>query len=125
MQENEVAKVILDAAFTVHNALGPGMLENVYEAALAYELRSRGMTVETQVPQPAIYKGIHLGIGYRLDMVVESCVVVELKAVEHLLDVHHKQLITYLQLSGYKLGLLLNFDCALLRDGIFRKVNGL
>ncbi len=125
MNENEVAKAVLDAAFRVHSALGPGLLESVYEAVLAYELHKVGLRVETQVPIPVIYDEVRLDIGFRLDILVERKVVVELKSVELLLPVHHKQLLTYLKLADYKLGILLNFNTALLRDQITRIVNGL
>ena len=104
---------------------GSGMLESIYEAALTQELRASGLVVETQVPQAAIYKGVSLGIGYRLDMVINRAVVVEIKSVEHVLPVHHHQLLTYLRLTGHKLGYLINFCSPLLKDGIFRKANGL
>lgn len=125
MRENEVAKSVLDAAFAVHTALGPGLLESVYQAALTQELRLAGFRVAEQVPQPVQYRGLDLGIGYRLDLLVEGCVVVELKSVDTLHPVFHKQLLSYLKTSGYKLGLLINFNTDHLRDGIARKVNGL
>jgi len=105
--------------------LGPGLLESAYEAALIYELQAVGLNVKTQVALPMQYKGLRMEVGYRMDMVVGGKVVVELKAVDALLEVHHMQLLTYLKLSGYKLGLLINFNVPLIKQGIFRKVNGL
>ncbi|MBC7447681.1 MAG: GxxExxY protein [Hymenobacteraceae bacterium] len=125
MTENEIAKAVLDASFRVHSAFGPGLLESVYETVLAYKLHKTGLRVETQVPVPVIYDDIRLDIGFRLDILVERKVVFELKSVELLLPVHHKQLLTYLKLADYKLGLLLNFNTVLLRDQITRIANGL
>lgn len=125
MHENQISERVLKAAFAVHTALGPGLLESVYEAVLAYELRKLGLHVETQKPIPVIYDDVRLDLGFRLDLVVEYKVVVELKSVEVLLPVHHKQLLTYLKLADYKLGLLLNFNSNFLRDQISRLVNGL
>lgn len=125
MHENQVSERVLGAAFTVHTALGPGLLESVYEAVLAYELRKLGLHVETQKPIPVVYDDVRLDLGFRLDLVVENKVVVELKSVEILLPVHHKQLLTYLKLANYKLSLLLNFNTNLLCDQISRLVNGL
>jgi len=105
--------------------LGPGLLESAYEAALLHELRQAGLQVQNQVPLPMVYKDIQLEVGYRLDLLVEGKVVVELKTVDALLDVHHMQLLTYLKLSKHKLGLLINFNVARIKDGMFRKVNGL
>ena len=113
------------AAFRVHTALGPGLLESVYEAALAHELRKEGLLVATQVPLPVTYDGVRLELGFRLDLLVEHKVIVEIKSVDALIDVHHKQLLTYLKLSGLKLGQLINFNVPSLRDHIIRKVNGL
>jgi GxxExxY protein len=115
----------LDAAFKVHTALGPGLLESAYEACLAYELRNEGLTVLTQVPLPLIYKEVRLDAGYRLDLLVEDMVVVEIKAVDALAAIHQAQVISYLRLSGKKLGILINFNSLHLRDGIRRVVNGL
>jgi GxxExxY protein len=123
--ENELSKAILDAAFKVHTALGPGLLESAYEACLAYELRNEGLTVLTQVPLPLIYKEVRLDAGYRLDLLVEDMVVVEIKAVDALAAIHQAQVISYLRLSGKKLGILINFNSLHLRDGIRRVVNGL
>ena len=125
MHENIVSERILKAAFKVHSALGPGLLESVYEAVLAYELRKDGLEVETQKPIPVLYDEVRLDLGFRLDIVVENKVVVELKSVENLLPVHHKQLLTYLKLANYKLGLLLNFNPVMLKDQFSRLVNNL
>jgi GxxExxY protein len=123
--ENELSRIILDAAFRVHSAVGPGLLESAYEACLAYELRNEGLTVLTQVPLPLIYKEVKLDVGYRLDLLVEDLVVVEIKSVEALIGIHQAQVISYLRLSGKKLGILINFNTLHLREGIRRVVNGL
>ena len=125
MHENDISYTIRGCIFKVYNNLGPGLLESAYEAALAYELSSAGLVVKAQVMLPMIYETIKVDNGYRLDLVVEGKVIIELKSVETLLDVHHKQLITYLKLSGLKLGLLVNFNCDEISRNIFRKVNGL
>jgi GxxExxY protein len=125
MHENDISAAILKGAFRVHTALGPGLMEAVYEAALTHELRKAGLRVETQVPLPVIYDGVRLEVGYRLDMLIEEKVIVELKSVEVLNPIHAKQLTNYLKLSHLKLGLLLNFNIGSLRDGIVRLVNGL
>ena len=118
----QVGKVVLDAAFKVHTALGAGLLESVYETALAYEIRKAGLQVETQVVLPIIYDGVKLESGLRLDLLVEKCVIVEVKAVESMNPVYEAQLITYLRLSGVRLGFLINFNTAHLKDGIKRMV---
>jgi GxxExxY protein len=123
--ENELSKLILDAAFRVHSAIGPGMLENAYEACLAYELRALGLKVQTQVPLPLVYRDVKLEVGYRLDVLVEDLVVVEIKAVDGLAPIHHAQLLAYPKMSGKKLGLLINFNEVSLRNGIKRVVNHL
>lgn len=123
--ENELSRMILDAAFRVHSALGPGLLENAYEACLAYELRSAGLKVQTQIPMALIYREVTLEVGYRLDIVVENLVVIELKAVDALAPIHHAQLLCYLKLSRKKLGLLINFNEVSLKHGIKRLVNNL
>lgn len=125
MHENEISFSIRKAAYNIHTALGPGLLESVYETLLCHELRKAGLRVQTQVALPVLYDGLKLENGFRLDVLVENKVVVELKSVETLLEVHHMQLITYLKLSGLKLGLLINFNVPLIKNGIFRKVNGL
>ncbi|MBW4683518.1 MAG: GxxExxY protein [Komarekiella atlantica HA4396-MV6] len=121
-QVNQLAKQIVDASFAVHSQLGPGLLENVYEVCLIYELRKRRLNVAAQVELPVIYDNIRLNTGFRLDLLVEQSVVVELKAVEALIPVHKAQLLTYLKLSGYRLGLLINFNVPLIKDGIQRLV---
>lgn len=116
--------MILGAAFRVHTGLGPGLLESAYLICLAFELREKGLFVEVEKPIPLIYKDMELNCGYRLDMVVEKSIVLEIKSVETLLPIHTAQLLTYLKLSGYHLGLLLNFNVELLKHGIRRVVNG-
>ena len=124
MTENEISKQILDAAFAVHSKLGPGLLESVYEVILAYELHKRGLTAERQKPMPILYDNIRFDEAFRSDLVVNAKVIAELKSVEALLPVHAKQLLTQLRLSGLKLGLLINFGEAHLRNGIKRVING-
>jgi len=124
MTENEIAKQIVDAAYKVHTVLGPGLLESVYEAALAYELAKRGFQVERQKPLPVVYESVRLEEGFRADLVVEGKVIVELKSVEATTRAHKKQVLTYLRLSAMKLGYLLNFGEALMKDGISRILNG-
>jgi len=124
MTENEIAKQILDAAFFVHTKLGPGLLESVYEVVLAYELQKRGLTAERQKPMPIVYDNIRFDEAFRSDVVVNGKVIAELKSVESLLPVHGKQLLTQLWLSGLKLGLLVNFGEAHLKNGIKRIING-
>lgn len=114
---------IIAAAIEVHRRLGPGLLESAYEACLAYELRKRGVKVLTQVGLPVIYDEVELEVGYRIDLLVEDTVIIELKAVEKVIALHEAQLISYLKLSGKKVGLLLNFNVAVLKDGITRRVN--
>lgn len=125
MNENELARKIVDAAFTVHTRLGPGLLESVYEAILAYELRKRGLQVVHQRPLPVIYEEVRMNIGFRPDLIVEGKVIVEVKSLEAIAPVHTKQLLTYLRLSNKRLGLLINFGGALIKDGIRRVVNRL
>lgn len=120
MEENEISERVIGGAIDVHRALGPGLLEAVYEQCLVHELGLRGLAVERQRAMPLTYKGLRLEGGYRLDLVVESKVVVEVKAVEQLLPVHEAQLLTYLRLSGLHLGLLLNFHVPVLKQGIRR-----
>ncbi len=117
---NELTKQIIGAAMEVHRTMGPGLLESAYEACLAYELSSRSLHFEQQRSLPISYKDVHLDCGYRLDIVVEEKVVIELKAVDTILPIHHAQLLTYLKLSGFKIGLLINFNVKLLKDGIKR-----
>jgi GxxExxY protein len=124
MTENEIAKEILDAAFAVHTNLGPGLLESVYEVILAYELQKRGLTPERQKAMPISYDNVRFDEGFRSDLVVNGKVIAELKSVEALLPVHAKQLLTQLRLSGLKLGLLINFGEAHLKNGVKRVING-
>jgi GxxExxY protein len=125
MTENEVAKAIVDAAFKIHSTLGPGLLESVYEALLARELENRGLRVLRQHPVPVVYEGLHLREGFRADLIVEGLVIVELKSVDELAPIHWKQLLTYLRLANKRLGLLINFNVELIKDGIRRVVNDL
>ena len=125
MNENEIAKKIVDAAYHVHRKLGPGLLESVYETVLAFKLEKRGLKVERQVPVSIVYEGIKFDEGFRADLIVENKVIVELKSVETIIPVHKKQLLTYLRLADKRLGLLINFGSELIRDGISRIVNGL
>ena len=124
MHENEIAKQILDAAFVVHTKLGPGVFESVYEVVLAHELRKKGLIVERQKPMSILYDGLRFEEAFRSDLVVNGKVVVELKSVDALASVHAKQLLTQLRLSGLKLGLLINFGEAHLKNGIKRVING-
>lgn len=123
MDINTVTGQIIDAAIKVHTALGPGLLESAYEACLAYELRKRGLQVSTQVELPIIYDEVRIEIGYRLDLLVEDVVIVELKSVEQVLPIHKAQILSYLKLSSKKVGLLLNFNVEHMKDGITRFVN--
>ena len=125
MTENDISYIIRGANFRVYNSLGPGLLESVYEAALEYELKKAGLKVRTQVPLPVIYDGVRLEVGFRIDILVNDLVIIEVKSVEELARVHHKQVLTYLRLSGKKLGLLVNFNTDDIKKGVFRKVNGL
>jgi GxxExxY protein len=125
MEINRISGMIVDAAMKVHTALGPGLLESAYEACLVHELRKAGLRVRTQVALPVVYDGVQLDVGYRIDLLVEELVVVEIKTVESLLPIHKAQLISYLKLSGRQLGLLINFNTVHLRDGIKRIVNRL
>lgn len=125
MTENEIATVILDHAFALHKTLGPGLLESVYEKALFYDLVESGLMVQAQLPIPLVYKEIKFEAGFRLDLLVENKVIVELKAIESLAPLHFAQTLTYLKLSNKRLGLLINFNNKLLKDGIHRIVNNL
>ena len=124
-QLNGITEQIIGAAVDVHRALGPGLLESAYEACLMFELVSRGLKVEQQRALPVVYREVKLDCGYRLDLVVENQVVVELKAVDELIPIHKAQLLSYLKLSGFKVGLLINFHTKMLKDGIVRLVNKL
>ena len=124
MHENKIGTLILDAAFRVHKELGPGLLESTYEHCLAFELLTQEVNIETQLALPVIYKNVKLDCGYRIDIRVEQKVIVEVKAVEMLNDVHLAQVLTYMKLSGCKLGYLINFNVRQLKDGIKRVVLG-
>jgi len=120
--DREVTDAVLGAAIDVHKALGPGLLESAYEECLCHELGLRAVAFKRQVDLPLVYKGVRLDCGYRLDIVVEDAVIVELKCIEQLLPIHEAQLLTYMRLSGKRVGLLLNFNTAVLKDGIIRRV---
>ena len=125
MTENEVAKQIVAAAYRVHTSLGPGLLESVYEVVLAYELEKRGLHTVRQQAVPIVYQEIRIEMGFRADLIIEDQVIVEIKSVDAVAHVHKKQLLTHLRLADKRLGLLINFNVALIKDGITRIVNGL
>jgi GxxExxY protein len=120
---DEIASVIVDCAFKVHTKLGPGLLESAYEACLSHELKKRGLKVDRQLPQPVYYDDIIIDVGYRLDLLINDSVIIELKAVETVLPIHQAQLMTYLKLSGKTLGFLINFNNVLIKNGIKRIAN--
>ena len=120
---DEIAAVVVDASFKVHQELGPGLLESAYEACLAYELTKRGLVVEKQKAQPVFYDGITIDVGYRMDLLVNDCVVIELKAVEQIIPIHQAQLMTYLKLSNKPLGFLINFNTTYFKSSIKRIAN--
>ena len=122
MEINKITEIIIGCAIEVHKQLGPGLLESTYEACLYYELIKAGINVQRQVPMPLIYKEVHLEQGYRIDLLVENCIVLEIKMVEAIADVHMAQTLTYLKLSGAKLGLIINFNVLKLTTGIKRLV---
>lgn len=124
MKLNDISGEILDAAIAVHQELGPGLLESVYEVILAHELKSRGLRAERQIIVPIEYRGLRFEEGYRIDLLVEDTVVVEIKSVEEITKVHHKQLLTYLRMMDKPLGLLLNFNVHLMKEGVSRIANG-
>lgn len=124
MHENEISGIVVDSALLVHRELGPGLLESVYEVALAHVLRERGLRLTRQQPIPVVFRGITFEEGFKADIIVEGMVLIELKSVERLAPVHSKQVLTYLRLSGIHLGLLLNFGAPLMKDGIERIVCG-
>jgi GxxExxY protein len=124
MTPNEAARIVIGAALRVHSALGAGVLESTYDACFYYELTKAGLRFEHQVHLPVVYEGVELSAAYRVDFIVESCLVVEIKYVERVLPVHRAQLLSYLKLSGHKLGLLLNFNVAHMRNGVHRVING-
>ena len=125
MQFDDCTGEIISAAIAVHRELGPGLLESTYEACLFYELEQRGLKVEKQRELPVRYRGVHLDCGYRIDLLVEDSVIVELKSVDNLLPIHEAQLLSYLKLSGIKVGLLINFNVEILKNGVKRRVLGL
>lgn len=120
--QEELTEQIIGSAIEVHRELGPGLLESAYEECLCHELRLRKLSFRRQIDLPIGYKGIHLDCGYRLDIIVENSVLVELKSIEQILPIHHAQLLTYLRLSGRKIGLLINFNVPVLKNGIVRRV---
>jgi len=125
MTENEIATTIVDAAYTIHTRLGPGLLESVYETTLAYELTKRGLTVRRQQAMPVVYESVRMDIGFRADLIVADKVIVEIKSIEAVSPVHRKQLLTYLRLTDKRLGLLINFNVELIKGGLTRVVNNL
>ncbi|MBZ9627963.1 GxxExxY protein [Psychroflexus sp. CAK57W] len=125
MTENELSYQVIGVALELHKNLGPGLLESTYESALKYDLEETGLRVQQQVPMPFVYKEVKMNMGYRLDLVVENKLVLEIKSLENLAPVHYAQLLTYLKLSNIKLGLLINFNTKFLKSGIHRVVNGL
>lgn len=126
LSENEIAKIVLDAVFRIHSELGPGLFESVYETVLEFELKNKyNLGVQRQVAIPVIWKEVKLELGFRADMIIEHKVIIEIKSIESIAPVHHKQLLTYLKLTGIKLGLLLNFNEELMKTGIKRIVNNL
>lgn len=124
MIENEITKIVIDTAYKIHTKIGPGLLESAYQAILVYELKKRGLNVESEIPMPILYEDIKLDVGFRADLIVENKVIIELKSIEKVAEVHKKQLLTYLRISGLRVGLLINFGAPLIKDGIFRIVNG-
>ncbi len=124
MNENELAAITVDICIKIHQALGPGLLESVYEAAIAHELKKRNIPYTRQEEIIVEYDGVVLNVGFRADIIIDDLLLLELKSVEHIEKVHHKTILTYLKLTGIKLGLLINFKVDLLKEGIFRKING-
>ncbi|WP_299129885.1 GxxExxY protein [uncultured Winogradskyella sp.] len=125
MTENDISRIIVDACYQIHVELGPGLLESVYEEILYHELKNEGLIVERQKSLPVIWRGKPMNLNYRTDLIVENKVIIELKSVQEIHPVHPKQLLTYLKLSGLKLGLLINFNSPLIKTGITRIVNNL
>ena len=123
MDIEEIARIIVDSTIKVHRALGPGLLESAYQQCLAYELRKRGLRVECEVLLPIVYDGQQIDAGYRIDMLIEGCVIIENKTVDQVLPIHQAQLLTYLKLRDYRLGFLMNWNVRLMKDGIKRMVN--
>ncbi|REG96488.1 GxxExxY protein [Flavobacterium aquicola] len=125
MTENELSKIVFDCALKVHQTLGPGLLESAYEECLFYELKKTGLEIQKQKPLPLIYEEVRLDVGYRLDIIVENKLILEIKSVDALNDIHFAQLLTYLKLTNCKLGMLINFNVLLIKNGIKRVVNNL
>ena len=125
MKENDISKIVLDASIRIHKETGPGLLESVYETLLCFELMSSGLNIRRQVAVPLVYRGINMDLAFRMDILVEEKVIVEVKSVEEISKVHFKQVLTYLKLADMKLGLLINFNDDLVKDGFYRVVNGL
>ena len=125
MELNEITYILRGCIFKVFNTLGPGLLESAYEAALLFEIKKTGLEVRSQVALPMIYESVNMDIGYPIDLLIENKVLMEIKSVESIVEVHHKQVITYLKLSGLQLGLLVNFNTSIIANSIYRKVNGL
>ena len=125
MDENELSKIIVDCCFRIHKKLGPGLLESVYEEVLAYELTKQNLSFKRQFAIPVIYDAVKMDVGFRVDIIVADKVIVEIKSVELIAPVHQKQVLTYLRLMNLKLGLLVNFNCSLIKNGIQRIVNNL
>ena len=125
MTENEIASQVVDLCFKIHKQYGPGLFESVYEEIFCYEWSKKGIPYQRQLPVPLVHETIKMEVGYRLDVLIDQKVIIELKSIEKLADLHYKQLLTYLKLSGIKLGLLINFNVPLIKDGIKRIVNNL
>ena len=125
MTENEISRIVVNVCYKIHTKLGPGLLESVYKAILYYELTNRGLKVERQKSLPVIWDEVFLDIGFRTDLIIEEKVIIEIKSVEQIANVHPKQLLTYLKITGMKLGLLINFNESLIKNGITRIVNNL
>ena len=125
LNENELARIVVDAAYKVHTRLGPGLLESVYEVVLVHELRKHQLKADRQVPIPIVYESIHFEEGFKADVIVNDLLLIELKSVEQMIPVHKKQLLTYLRLTNKRLGLLINFGAELIKDGISRVANGM
>ena len=125
ISENEISKIVYESGYLVHKTLGPGLLESAYEECMFYELSQTGLLVEKQKPIPLIYKEVKLDVGYRLDLLIEKKIVIEIKSIESLNDIHMAQILTYLRLSGCKLGMLINFNTVQFKHGVKRVINGL
>jgi GxxExxY protein len=125
MTENELSRLIVDSAYKIHSTLGPGLFESVYEATMAHELSIRGCRIQRQRGIPVFYKDVNMEVGFRADIIVDRCVIIEIKSVEAIAPVHGKQLLTYLRLTDLRLGLLINFNVSLIKNGIQRVVNNL